>query len=369
MFLEDSHALADPLVFAMLEILQLGVVAALTLWLLRRITVLHGAATTDELTGLPNRRGLHQAYAAVAGRGTPPAVLMLDLTRFKQVNDRYGHDAGDALLRHAAAQLTVVAARAGGVAGRLGGDEFALVLPDRTDQSLLEAVHHLEHALALPAVVPDVATPVPVSAVIGAARPTPAAPADRPFWAADIALYHARHHRQPYAIYTPGMVHPASTDRHGPRLRDRLRTPPVAAFETVLFRRLAAGQVCSDVAHNDDIIELQSLLKSLDPATRRFGTDTAELVTRCLDHGALRLHSPLTHVRIEATTVDEYRDGGFLVLVTIADTVTLASAPILPRNIAGPHDRTAEHLIAVIADTACRLYDGYQALAARGGHR
>jgi diguanylate cyclase (GGDEF)-like protein len=361
---------ADPLVFAVLEILQLVAVVALPLGLLRRITVLRRCAAADELTGLPNRRGLFQAYAALARRGRRPAVLMLDLTRFKQVNDRYGHDAGDALLRHVAAQLVeVVAGRAGAVAGRLGGDEFALVLPDQSDQALLEAVQAVEYALTPPATVPDIATPLPVSAVIGAAQPTSAAPADRPFRAADIALYHARHHRQPYAIYTPGMVHPDAADRHGPRLRDRRCAALVAAFDKPFFRRLAAGQVSSDVAHNDDIAELHSLLQVLDPATREFGTDTAELVTRCLEHGALQLHSPLTHVRIEATTLGQYRDGGFLVLATIADTITLTSAQIHPRAFAGLGDRTAEQLLAVVADTACRLYDNYQALAASGGHR
>jgi diguanylate cyclase (GGDEF)-like protein len=359
----------DPLALAVQTLVQVCVVAALTIGLLRHITVLRRATATDELTGLLNRRGLHQAYTALARRGTPPAVLMVDLTRFKQVNDRYGHDAGDALLRHVATQLTAVADRTGGVAGRLGGDEFALVLPDQSDRALLDAVRTVEHALAVPAAVPEIAEPVPVAAVIGAARPTPAAPADKPFRAADIALYQARHHRQPYAIYTPGMVHPATADRHGPRLRDRRCTPLVAVFDAGFFRRLAAGQVSSDVAHHDDITELQSLLKVLDPATRHFGTDTADLVFRCLDNGALRLRDPLTHVRIEATAHGEYRDGGFLVLVTIADTITLTSGQIHPWTFAGLGERTAEHLVAAVADTACRLYDDYRALTAGGGRR
>ncbi|RSM47980.1 hypothetical protein DMB66_47170 [Actinoplanes sp. ATCC 53533] len=360
---------ASSVAFAVLEVLQACAVAALTLRLLRRNTILQRAATTDELTGLPNRRGLHQAYAALTERGRRPATLMLDLARFKQVNDCYGHDTGDALLRHVAMQLTAVADRIGGVVGRLGGDEFAVLLPDRSDRTLLDAVHDVAQALALPTAVPEAAEPVPVSAVIGAARPTLAAPADRPFRAADIALYHARHHRQPYAIYTPGMVHPAATSRHGPRLRDRRCTPRVAAFDTALFHRLAAGQVSSDVAHHDDIAELQSLLEVLNPTSRSLGSDTAELVIRCLDHGALQLQSPLTHVRIEATTVGDYRDGGFLVLVTIADTITLTSTQIHPRDLAGLGKRTAEQLLAVVADTACQLYDSYRALAAGGGHR
>jgi diguanylate cyclase (GGDEF)-like protein len=359
--------LATPLPFVVLEVLQLCAATALALRLLRRQAILQRAATTDELTGLSNRRGLYQAYAQLAGHGTSPAVLVLDLTRFKQVNDSHGHDAGDDLLRHVAVQLTGVADQFGGVAGRLGGDEFALVLPNPSDLTMLDAVHAVEKAFATPATLTDDAMPVPVSAVIGAARPSPAAPADRPFRAADIALYHARHHRLPYAIYTPGMVHPAAGDRHGPRLRDRRRAPLVAAFDPVLWRRLAVGQVSSDVAHLDDIAELQSLLEVLDPATRHFGSDAAELVTRGLEHGVLQLHSPLTHVRIEPTTVDEYRDGGFLVLVTVADAITLTSAQLHPRDFAGLNDRTAEHLLTIVADTACRLYDNYRALAASNG--
>jgi len=197
----------------------------------------------------------------------------------------------------------------------------------------------------------------------------PAAPADRPFRAADIALYHARHHGQPYAIYTPGMVHPAAADRRGPRLRDRRCAPQVARFDLAFFRRLVAGQVSSDVAHNDDIADLQNLLEVLDPATRHFGTDVADLVARCLDHGVLQLHSPLTHVRIEATTVGEYRDGGFLILVTIADAVTLTSAQIHPRDFTHRGDHTGEHVLAAVAETVCRLYGNYQALSTGGTRR
>jgi diguanylate cyclase (GGDEF)-like protein len=356
--------LGKSLAFTALEILQLCVFTVVVLWSVRRISVLRRAAATDDLTGLPNRRGLHQAYAALAGKGTPPAVLLLDLTGFKQVNDGHGHDAGDDVLRHVASQLTGVAGQVGGLAGRLGGDEFALLVPDRGDQALRDAVHAVEQAFVAPAGLADGA--VPVSAVIGAARPSPAAPADRPFRAADIALYHARHHRQPYAVYTPGMVHPAAANRHGPRLRDRRCTQRVVSFDPAFFQRLAAGQVSSDVAHNDDIADLQSLLDTLDPTTRHFGTDTADLVTRCLDHGVLHLHDPLTHLGIEATTAGEYRDGGFLVLVTIADAVTLASTQIHPRDFVGLGDPTAEHLLAVITDTAGRLFDTYRALAA--GH-
>jgi diguanylate cyclase (GGDEF)-like protein len=84
-------------------------------------------ARTDELTGLPNRRGLERAMALLeSGRA---ALLMADLDHFKRVNDRFGHVAGDAALRHLAGLLKR-ALRSKDVAVRVGGEEFALWLPD-----------------------------------------------------------------------------------------------------------------------------------------------------------------------------------------------------------------------------------------------
>lgn len=84
-------------------------------------------ARTDELTGLPNRRGLERAMAMLeSGRA---AMLIADLDHFKRVNDRYGHVAGDAALRHLAGLLRR-ALRTQDMAVRIGGEEFALWLPD-----------------------------------------------------------------------------------------------------------------------------------------------------------------------------------------------------------------------------------------------
>lgn len=87
-------------------------------------------AERDALTGLWNRRGLERHIAALApGRrtGTGLALLLLDLDGFKQVNDSYGHEAGDVVLREVATQITAVV-RHDDVVARLGGDEFVLVL-------------------------------------------------------------------------------------------------------------------------------------------------------------------------------------------------------------------------------------------------
>ena len=88
-------------------------------------------ASHDPLTGLPNRAEfdfqLRSAHQRARSEGTEVAVMMLDLDGFKQVNDAYGHLAGDKLLIEVAGRLQA-AVRAGDVVARLGGDEFAFVL-------------------------------------------------------------------------------------------------------------------------------------------------------------------------------------------------------------------------------------------------
>ena len=105
----------------------------------RQLAVTRVQALTDELTGLPNRRRLDQELrAAVGSGGGPVGLLMLDLDRFKDVNDALGHPSGDTLLVEVARRLQ------GHVTGRelvarLGGDEFAVLLPGTTADALLEA--------------------------------------------------------------------------------------------------------------------------------------------------------------------------------------------------------------------------------------
>jgi diguanylate cyclase (GGDEF)-like protein len=86
-------------------------------------------ARRDDLTGLPNRLALREAFerfAAEAGAGDMLSVHCLDLDRFKPVNDIYGHPAGDALLLAVSERLNALLGR-GDIAARLGGDEFVVI--------------------------------------------------------------------------------------------------------------------------------------------------------------------------------------------------------------------------------------------------
>jgi diguanylate cyclase (GGDEF)-like protein/PAS domain S-box-containing protein len=100
-------------------------------------------ARFDALTGLANRSEignlLRQSLIGQAGTTRPATLFLLDLDRFKNVNDSFGHPAGDALLKQVAQRLLNVIGSHGHV-GRLGGDEFKVVLPGKTNPSQLEAL-------------------------------------------------------------------------------------------------------------------------------------------------------------------------------------------------------------------------------------
>lgn len=91
------------------------------------IDELRRAVLTDPLTGLPNRRAFFDALALVAKAGEPAVVAMIDIDHFKAVNDRYGHAAGDEVLRQVA-DIARGSFRAADLVARIGGEEFAVIL-------------------------------------------------------------------------------------------------------------------------------------------------------------------------------------------------------------------------------------------------
>lgn len=112
---------------------------------------LHHEATTDSLTELPNRRHFlvtceHELRRSVRS-GSPIAVALVDIDRFKDINDRYGHAAGDGAIK-AFASVLRGQLRDVDTVGRLGGDEFGVVLPDANLASAAAALDRVRLALA-----------------------------------------------------------------------------------------------------------------------------------------------------------------------------------------------------------------------------
>ena len=108
-------------------------------------------ATTDALTGLPNRRklmeGMDLEVARAERSGRPLAFALLDVDRFKTINDTHGHPAGDAVLQAVADELGRVT-RTGDLLGRFGGEEFAIVMPETTLEQARWACERLRKAIA-----------------------------------------------------------------------------------------------------------------------------------------------------------------------------------------------------------------------------
>jgi diguanylate cyclase (GGDEF)-like protein len=165
-------------------------------------------ATHDGLTAVPNRDLLAErteaALAAADRDGTSVGLLLLDLDKFKEVNDTLGHHAGDALLCKVADRLTA-AARRGDTVARLGGDEFAVLLPGlAAAEDLLVIGHRMLAAVCGLAEIEDVAVDVSVS--IGAALyPLPSADAAELLRYADIAMYTAKRGHLGVALYNPAV--------------------------------------------------------------------------------------------------------------------------------------------------------------------
>jgi diguanylate cyclase (GGDEF)-like protein/PAS domain S-box-containing protein len=162
-------------------------------------------ATHDSLTDLPNRAALMShlevtlTHARSEGR---VALLMLDLCRFKEVNDTLGHEVGDQVLREVARRFESVADR-GGFVARLGGDEFTLVLEQSGPADDVVAIAGTLHeSLREPIAAAGIAIDVGVSIGI-ACYPNDAADPATLLRHADVAMYVAKRRQTPYEMYDP----------------------------------------------------------------------------------------------------------------------------------------------------------------------
>ncbi len=201
-----------------------GILAGLALagaLLWRQQQALHRAryaASHDPLTGLPNRRALTEHLRAVLGRGSPLGVVLLDLDRFKAVNDSLGHDAGDQLLRAVAGRLADLPGPVR-LAARLAGDEFVLVVHADADPTLA-AAHAAWQAIS--------ASPIPVgrhlvevSASVGVAMARLGISHRQLLHHADLAMYQAKNNGGGVHAHSPGTGETPLTARPAQRPRDR----------------------------------------------------------------------------------------------------------------------------------------------------
>jgi diguanylate cyclase (GGDEF)-like protein len=159
-------------------------------------TLLETLARTDPLTGVGNRRQLREAGAAAFAQAAqfrePMSVLMLDIDRFKRINDSWGHACGDSVIT-AVASTCRDALRASDTVARLGGEEFALVLPATGAAVAGELAERLRSSLAtLPLLAPD-GTALGCTVSIGVATLDPRDTSfDELLLRADHALYRAK---------------------------------------------------------------------------------------------------------------------------------------------------------------------------------
>ena len=156
-------------------------------------------ASRDLLTGLANRAALHDAMATAMARATRDghrlAVLMIDLDRFKPINDRHGHMVGDLVLKEVAHRLRRCL-RGGELQARYGGDEFVVVIEENSDPANAEKVaQRIVQTLSEPMRID--ALSIGIGASVGIARyPDDACSEDELLRKADSALYRAKARRR-----------------------------------------------------------------------------------------------------------------------------------------------------------------------------
>jgi diguanylate cyclase (GGDEF)-like protein len=160
----------------------------------------------DGLTGLPNRvlfnDRLEQAIRSAKRGDPPPTILIMDLDRFKEVNDSLGHHVGDLLLQHVARRCGAALSRESDTLARLGGDEFAILLPGSDTAGAQVVARNVLAALEEPTMLEG--QRIVAGGSIGiASYPEHGAEASTLLRHADIAMYAAKRAGSGFAVYDP----------------------------------------------------------------------------------------------------------------------------------------------------------------------
>jgi diguanylate cyclase (GGDEF)-like protein len=177
-----------------LMLYAVGTVFVILMLVSERTVIAHKtAAAVDPLTGMFNRRGFSEVCSRVIDRearaGRPVTVLIFDIDHFKSINDRFGHPAGDELLR-LFATIVVTTLRITDLSGRIGGEEFAALLPCPLEEGVVAAERVREAFAASNIVVEE--GPVDTTVSIGVAGGPAGTELEVLLAAADTALYQAK---------------------------------------------------------------------------------------------------------------------------------------------------------------------------------
>ncbi len=164
----------------------------------------------DYLTGLPNRLALveHATHALTLARRYKRrlAIFYIDLDRFKPINDLYGHNVGDIILKMVAQRLLSMVRESDTVC-RQGGDEFVILLPEFTDVAHLERLAiKIREEIQAPCQISDIETPLTVSASIGIATyPDNGETVETIIQSADSAMYSAKADKEKHICFAPSL--------------------------------------------------------------------------------------------------------------------------------------------------------------------
>ncbi|MFZ6771831.1 EAL domain-containing protein [Undibacterium sp. SXout7W] len=212
----------------------------------------------DTLTNLPNRAlftdMLEQAITTAKLRHTGCFILMMDLDRFKHVNDVMGHRFGDVLLKQVAARLTAELGAGATKPARLGGDEFAILLPSATREDAQDLATRILLALEKPISIED--QTVDLGAGIGIAGfPEHAADAVSLLSRAEVAMYAAKQSNNGAVTYSPAID---KTSQQSLSLLSELR----AALEQQAFRLYVQPKVALDTGK---VVAVEALVRWVHP--------------------------------------------------------------------------------------------------------
>jgi diguanylate cyclase (GGDEF)-like protein len=220
-------------------------------------------ALHDPLTGLANRAGFAVALERAAADPDGASLLLVDLDHFKQVNDRHGHAAGDAVLVEVAGRLRA-AMRPQDTVCRLGGDEFAVIALGVVDAEARQLGDRLRHALCAP--VSFGSEMLPIGASIGLATAPADAIAPEPLQrAADMALYEAkRGGRGRVRAYRPRMGEAAAREA---RLREDIAL--ALAHDEFALVWQAQRSLGTDAKHGGVLLGAEAMLRWRSPRLNR----------------------------------------------------------------------------------------------------